>query len=191
MGVKADTMGSEQASDVDLSPVLEFQSKENAISCLKSDAYQKIKPYRTSNSTGPIAMSEANLLPTDFDTSSFRAYLSTIKQFTDKKAFAERYPPLMKANNEKFGATMIARVPLKGEGCETLMYSENCDDLDIAVLIEFPTYDACVEYLSDPEFGAKQTQCRIDNMTGPLTAIKATSKTDGPFLQYSGVSHER
>jgi uncharacterized protein (DUF1330 family) len=193
-GVKEDTKGSEQAESVDLSPVLEFPSVENALNWLNSDEYKEIKSIRTDNSTGPIAMFKANMLPQDFDTKSFGAYLSTVKKFKspeDKNSFAEVYPPLLRGNNQKFGATMIARVPLRGEGSEAVLYSEHCEDLDLVVLIGFPTYDGAVEYLTDSEFGVKQTKCRIDTMVGPLAAIKATSKMDGPFPQYSGVPHER
>ena len=194
LGVKADSAGSEQAEDVDLAPVLEFPSVESAKTWLNSDEYKAIKPLRTDNSTGPIAMFSANMLPENFDTATFGAYLSTLKKFKspeDKAKFAQTYPPLLKANNAKFGATMIARVPMRGEGSEALLYSENCEDLNLAVLIGFPTYESAVDYLTDSEFGMAQTRCRIDTMFGPLAAVKATSKADGPFPQYSGVPHER
>ena len=194
LGVKEDTAGSEQADAVDLSPVLEFPSVEAAKTWIDSDEYRAIKPIRTENSTGMVAMFAANMLPAGFDTSTFGAYLSTIKKFKspeDKARFAEAYPPLLKANNAKFGATMIARVPMRGDGSDALLYSENCEDMHLAVLIGFPTYEGAVAYLSDPEFGIAQTQCRLDTMVGPLAVVKATSRADGPFPQYSGVPHER
>jgi uncharacterized protein (DUF1330 family) len=134
------------------------------------------------------------MLPAKFDTSKFGAYISTLKSFKspeDKAKFAETYPPLLKANNAKFGATMIARVPMRGDGSDALLYSENCEDMHLAVLIGFPTYQGAVAYLSDPEFGMAQTKCRLDTMVGPLAVVKATSQADGPFPQYSGVPHER
>lgn len=112
-------------------------------------------------------------------------------QFTDKERFQAEYPPLMKANNAKFNATMIARVPFRGEGSEKMVAQENCDAYDFAVLIGFQTIEDAVKYLRDEEFGAKQTAVRVATTTGPLAAIKATNKTDGPFPQYSGVPHDR
>ena len=195
LGVKEDVAGSEQADGVDISPVLEFPSADAAMTWINSDEYRAIKPIRTDNSTGPVAMFTANMLPAaGFDTSKFGAYLSTLKSFKspeDKAKFAETYPPLLKANNAKFGATMIARVPMRGDGSDALLYSENCEDVHLALLIGFPTYEGAVAYLSDPEFGMAQTKCRLDTMVGPLAVVKATSQADGPFPQYSGVPHER
>ena len=194
LGVKEDVSGSEQADAVDISPVLEFPSADAAMTWINSDEYRAIKPIRTDNSTGPVAMFTANMLPAGFDTSKFGAYLSTLKSFKSPEAkakFAEAYPPLLKANNAKFGATMIARVPMRGDGSDALLYSENCEDMHLAVLIGFPTYEGAVAYLSDPEFGMAQTKCRLDTMVGPLAVVKATSQADGPFPQYSGVPHER
>ena len=55
----------------------------------------------------------------------------------------------MKANNAKFGATMIARVPFRGDGSEAVLYQEQCDAYDFAVLIGFSTYENAVEYIND------------------------------------------
>ena len=189
-GVKDDAVGSEDARDVDLAPVLELPSRAAATKWLNSDEYLAVKPFRTDNSSGPIAIFEANLLPLDADTAKFGAYVSTIKKFTDKDMFQDKYPPLMKANNAKFGATMIARVPFRGDGSEAVVYQEQCDAYDFAVLIGFSTYENAVEYINDPEFGAEQTKVRRATTTGPLAAIKATSETMG-IPQHTGVPHVR
>ena len=185
-GMKDDTVGTEDAGAVDLAPVLELPSRAAATKWLNSDEYLAVKPSRTENSSGPIAIFEANLLPPDADTAAFGAYISTIKKFTDKETFAEKYPPLMKANNAKFGATMIARVPFRGEGSEHVVYQEQCEEYDFAVLMGFPTYENAVEYLNDGEFGAQQTAVRRATTAGPLAAIKATSETMG-IPQHTGV----
>ena len=189
-GVKDDPVGSEDARDVDLAPVLELPSRAATTAWLNSDEYLAVKPFRTENSSGPIAMFEANLLPPDADTGKFGAYVSTIKKFTDKDTFQEKYPPLMKANNLKFGATMIARVPFRGEGSEALVYQEQCDAFDFLVLMGFSTYENAVEYINDAEFGAEQTKVRRATTAGPLAAIKATSETMG-IPQHTGVPHVR
>jgi uncharacterized protein (DUF1330 family) len=62
-GVKDDPVGSEDARDVDLAPVLELPSRAATTAWLNSDEYLAVKPFRTENSSGPIAMFEANLLP--------------------------------------------------------------------------------------------------------------------------------
>jgi uncharacterized protein (DUF1330 family) len=186
-----DAKGVEQASSVSLSPVIEIPSKEKFFEWWNSPEYAAVKPLRTENSAGPIAVMEANLLPDGADTSAFGAYLSTIKKFTDKESFGAEYPPLMKANNAKFGATMIARVPFRGEGAEKMIAQENCENYDFAVLIGFKTLEDAVNYVHDEEFGAKQTAVRLATTEGPLAAIEATNKTRGPFPQYTGVPHDR
>ena len=96
----------------------------------------------------------------------------------------------MKANNAKFNATMIARVPFRGEGSEALVYQEQCDAFDFLVLMGFSTYENAVEYINDAEFGAEQTKVRRATTAGPLAAIKATSETMG-IPQHTGVPHVR
>ena len=122
-GVKDDAVGSEDARDVDLAPVLELPSRAAATKWLKSDEYLAVKPFR-------------------------------------------------------------------GDGSEAVLYQEQCDAYDFAVLIGFPTYENAVEYINDPEFGAEQTKVRRATTTGPLAAIKATSETMG-IPQHTGVPHVR
>ena len=130
VGVKDDARGSEECGDVDLSPVLEFPSKEAALDFFGSDEYAAIKPLRTDNLHFRLACFEANLLPEDADTSKFGAYLATIKKMNDAETFNAEYPPLMKANNAKFNATMIAR-----HSINDVIFHENCEDYSFVVLI--------------------------------------------------------
>jgi len=185
VGVKEDARGSEECGDVDLSPVLEFPSKEAALDFFGSDEYAAVKPLRTENLHFRLAAFEANLLPEGADTSKFGAYLATIKKMNDAETFNAEYPPLMKANNAKFNATMIAR-----HSIDDVIFHENCEDYSFVVLIGFPTYEDAVAYVHDEEFGAKQTAVRTKCTTGPLAVINCTNKTDAQ-PQYTGVPHDR
>ena len=189
LGVSEDARGSELCEAVDIAPVLEFPKRDKCFEFLTSDEYAKIAPLRTDNSDFSLLAMDANLLPENFDTSTFGAYLVTMKKFTDPATFKEQYPPLLKANNEKFNATMIARVAFKDD--PALILSVGCEAYDFAVVIGFDSVDKAVEYIHDEEFGAKQTAIRLACTTGPLTVIKATSKIDGPFPQYTGTPHDR
>ena len=183
--VKEDSKGTEECDDVDISPVIEFTSKESAVEFLTSPEYVEIKHLRTDNLRFRLAVLEANLLPEGADTSKFGAYLSTIKKMNDPETFNAEYPPLMKANNEKCNATIIARASIAD-----LVLHENCEDYSFVVLIGFPTYEDAVEYLHNEEVGAKQTAVRRQCTTGPLAVIKCTNKTDAQ-PQYTGVPHDR
>ena len=79
--VKEDSKGTEECDDVDISPVIEFTSKESAVEFLTSPEYVEIKHLRTDNLRFRLAVLEANLLPEGADTSKFGAYLSTILVF--------------------------------------------------------------------------------------------------------------
>lgn len=184
-GVKEDARGTEDCDDVDLCPVIEYPNKEAALDFLNSADYAAVKPLRLDNTEFRLGCFEANLLPEDADTSKFGAYLATIKKLNDAETFSAEYPPLLKANNGKFNATMIAK-----HAISDLIYQENCEDYSFLVLIGFPTYDDAVTYLHDEEFGAKQTEVRRKCTTGPLAVIKCTNKTDAQ-PQYTGVPHER
>ena len=185
LGVKEDARGTEECDDVDICPVIEFPTKDAAVEYFASDEYAAVKPLRTDNSHFRLGCFEANLLPEDADTSKFGAYVATLKKMNDAETFNAEYPPLMKANNAKFNATMIAR-----QSVADFVFHENCEDYSFMVLIGFPTYDDAVAYLHDEEFGAKQTEVRRKCTTGPLAVVNCTNKTDAQ-PHYSGVPHDR
>lgn len=191
MGVSEDARGSEQAEAYDLAPVLEFPDRETLSTFFTSDEYAAIAPLRVENSDFSLVAFEANLLPDGFDTSAFGAYLLTLKKMTDPAKFKEQYPPLMKSNNEKFSAQMIARVGMDPALDPATIMSVGCQGFDFAVLIGFRSYEDAVNYIHDEEFGAQQTCVRKESTSGPLTIVNAANKTDGPFPQYTGTPHDR
>ena len=83
---------------------------------------------------------------------------------------------------------MIARVPFRGDGRETVLYQEQCDAYDFAVLIDTSTYENAVEYINDLSLARSKRRCACATTTGPLAAIKATTMG---IPQHTGVPHVR
>ena len=136
---------------------------------INSDEYRAIKPIRTDNSTGPVAMFAANMLPDGFDTSTFGAYISTIKKFKS---------PRTRRNRRRVSSAA------KGEQRQVRRHDDRARAHArrrvrcLAVLRELrghaprgahrlSTCEGAVAYLSDPSLGLRKPSAGLTRWSGP------------------------